>query len=68
MEMLFTFFLSKPSFHSTTGILPSSSYMIFLVEQLLFSKYRFAAEGNKVYVIYLSILMLLDVYAGYRRT
>ena len=68
MEMLFTFFLGKPSFHSITGILPSSSYLIFLVEQFLFSKWQFAAEGNKVHFVYLSILMLLDVSAGYRRT
>jgi len=43
--------------------------MIFFVEQLLFSKYLFfAAEGSKVHVVCLSILMLLDVFAGYRRT
>jgi len=56
MEMLLTFFLSKPMFHSATGILPSSNYMIFLVERLLFSKCRFAAKGNKVHVVFDVIL------------
>jgi hypothetical protein len=42
--------------------------MIFLVEQLSFLEYRFAAEGSKFHVVFLSILILLDAFAGYRRT